>query len=529
MSIIQFNQVSYAVYEQPLFESVNLTIEATDRIGIVGQNGVGKSTFLKLIAGEEIPDSGERYKAHDATIHLHKQTVNFDAHETVREFLEACFADISEIQAKMTALETKMSQLNADLEELLEQYGQLQEKFYELGGYTCESRLQEVANGLGLGQYLDYPLATLSGGQRSKVALAKCLLEQADILLLDEPTNHLDRDTIEWLIQFIHQYEGAILIVSHDRYLLDQVATRIFEIDDQHIYQYPGNYTRFKQLKEERLLVAYRDFKNQQDKIDRLKSQIKQYRQWGNEGHNPKHFKKAKNLEKILAKIEPVSDPTNHRQMNITVEDAGKKGPKRLVEFRGVSKSFNAEILSDVNWLVRRGEHIGIVGRNGVGKSTLLKLVAGTTKPDSGQIVRPDQLAIGTMSQHPFSNLSGKRRVIDVFRQPFSLTQEQARHSLAQFLFFGEDVFKSLGELSGGELMRLKWAQLIQGQYDLLLLDEPTNHLDIDSKELIEEVLASYTGSMVIVSHDRYFTDTCCNKLYELTNGQLNLIDKSVK
>ena len=260
-----------------------------------------------------------------------------------------------------------------------------------------------------------------------------------------------------------------------------------------------------------------------------MKSQIKQYRQWGNEGHNPKHFKKAKSLEKILAKIEPVSDPTNHRQMNITVEDAGKKGPKRLVEFRGVSKSFNAEILSDVNWLVRRGEHIGIVGRNGVGKSTLLKLVAGTIEPDSGQIVRPDQLAIGTMSQHPFSNLSDERRVIDVFRQPFSLTQEQARHALAQFLFFGKDVFKSLGELSGGERMRLKWAQLIQGQYDLLLLDEPTNHLDIDSKELIEEVLADYTGSMIIVSHDRYFTDTCCDKLYELTNGQLNLIDKSVK
>lgn len=306
----------------------------------------------------------------------------------------------------------------------------------------------------------------------------------------------------------------------HDRYFLDQTVNNIFEIDNEELYIYQGNYSLFKEEREKRLLAEFHEYKNQQERIKKIKKQIKQLRIWANQGQNPKLYKKAKSLEKALSKIELVKKPTKERNMNLQLDNNKEKIPKDIVILDNVAKSYDFSLFEKANMLVNRNEKISIVGDNGAGKSTLLKMIVGKISPDKGNIYVAKQANIGYLSQHTFDNLE-KGTVIDVFRNALSITEGEARYALAQFLFFGADVYKSISSLSGGEKMRLKWAQLMNQPIDLLILDEPTNHLDIESKEVLEEALNNFSGTVISVSHDRYFLDECFDITYWIENNSL--------
>lgn len=516
MTICSVNNVTKSFGGNTIFENISLEIKNGERVGLVGRNGSGKTTIFGLLTGMESLDAGAIHMKKGTRIGHVAQIPKFDEVMTVYDVLSSAFKVEKELEKEMHALEKNMAveQEQSALEKLMERYGVIQEKFAFLGGYEIEANIMKVANGLQVTDLFSRVFTELSGGEQTKVSLAYMLLQKPDLLLLDEPTNHLDLFAVEWLEQFLKEYTGTVMVISHDRYFLDEVVTKIFDLEDGEIHVYHTNYSQFVEEKEERLLQEFQAYQEQQKKIKKMKEAIKRLREWANQANPPNEglHKRARNMERALERIEKLKRPILERkQMGLQFEGQERSG-KDVVVMKEVSKGFAGRpLFEQANLHVRFQERAAIVGRNGTGKTTLLKLLLKEINPDVGEIRIGSSVKIGYLSQHTYGNV--KSNVLEAFREYVAVTEGEARHILANFLFYGPAVFKKVTQLSGGEKMRLRLAQLMYQDINFLILDEPTNHLDIESREVLEEALEQYNGTILAVSHDRYFL----NKLFEKT------------
>ncbi|MCU5326394.1 ABC-F type ribosomal protection protein [Bacillus cereus] len=516
MTICSVNNVTKSFGGNIIFENISLEIKNGERVGLVGRNGSGKTTIFQLLTGMESLDAGAIHMKKGTRIGHVAQIPKFDESMTVYEVLSSAFKIEKELEREMRTLEKHMAeeQESSVLQKLMERYGIIQEKFAFLGGYEIEANIMKVANGLQVTELFPRSFLELSGGEQTKVSLAYMLLQKPDLLLLDEPTNHLDLFAVEWLEQFLKEYNGTVMVISHDRYFLDEVVTKIFDLEDGEIHVYHTNYSRFVEEKEERLLQEFQAYQEQQKKIKKMKEAIKRLREWANQANPPNEglHKRARSMERALERMEKLKKPILERkQMGLQFEGQERSG-KDVVVMKEVSKGFaDHPLFNEVNLHVRFQERAAIVGRNGTGKTTLLKLLLEEIEPDAGEIRIGSSVKIGYLSQHAYGNR--KSNVLEAFREYVAVTEGEARHILAKFLFYGPAVFKKVTQLSGGEKMRLRLAQLMYQDINFLILDEPTNHLDIESREVLEEALEQYNGTILAVSHDRYFL----NKLFEKT------------
>lgn len=525
MIICSAYQLSKMYGANLIFENISLEIHEGDRIGLVGRNGSGKTTLFKLLAQTESPDEGEVHVKKGAKVGYLAQTPLFPEEVTVNDVLHKPFAEMLETEKQMNKTAEEMGGPAAadpkQLKRLLEKYDTLQQSFERNGGYEIESNIQKVICGLGIEEsFLDRPFTSLSGGEQTKVGLAAALLEEPDLLLLDEPTNHLDLASIEWLENFLRTYNGAVMVVSHDRYFLDQVVTRIFDLEDGKLTFYQGNYSDFVKEKEARLLAQFQQYQEQQKKIKKMKEAIKRLREWANRANPPNDgmHRRASSMEKALERMEKINRPVLERRKIGLELEAGKRSGRDVAVLEGVSKAFTGRTLfKDVDLLIRFQERTAIIGENGSGKSTLLQILLGQLEPDSGTSTLGSNVKAGYLSQ---AGLEGYdyETVLEAFRDQVTMTEGNARHVLARFLFYGSHVFRKVRDLSGGERMRLRLAQLMYQDVNLLVLDEPTNHLDIDSREVLEEALADFEGTILAVSHDRYFLNKLFGHIYWLEN-----------
>ncbi|GAB6772308.1 ribosomal protection-like ABC-F family protein [Bacillus cereus] len=516
MTICSVNNVTKSFGGNIIFENILLEIKNGERVGLVGRNGSGKTTIFQLLTGMESLDAGAIHMKKGTRIGHVAQIPKFDESMTVYEVLSSAFKTEKELEREMRTLEKDMAeeQEHSVLQKLMERYGVIQEKFAFLGGYEIEANIMKVANGLQVTELFPRSFLELSGGEQTKVSLAYMLLQKPDLLLLDEPTNHLDLFAVEWLEQFLKEYNGTVMVISHDRYFLDEVVTKIFDLEDGEIHVYHTNYSRFVEEKEERLLQEFQAYQEQQKKIKKMKEAIKRLREWANQANPPNEglHKRARSMERALERMQKLKKPILERkQMGLQFEGQDRSG-KDVVVMKEVSKGFaDHPLFNEVNLHVRFQERAAIVGRNGTGKTTLLKLLLEQIEPDAGEIRIGSSVKIGYLSQHAYGNR--KSNVLEAFREYVAVTEGEARHILAKFLFYGPAVFKKVTQLSGGEKMRLRLAQLMYQDINFLILDEPTNHLDIESREVLEEALEQYNGTILAVSHDRYFL----NKLFEKT------------
>ncbi|WP_242269259.1 ribosomal protection-like ABC-F family protein [Bacillus cereus group sp. BfR-BA-01352] len=516
MTICSVNNVTKSFGGNIIFENISLEIKNGERVGLVGRNGSGKTTIFQLLTGMESLDAGAIHMKKGTRIGHVAQIPKFDEGMTVYDVLSSAFKTEKELEREMRTLENNMAEERepSALQKLMERYGVIQEKFAFLGGYEIEASLMKVANGLQVTELFPRSFLELSGGEQTKISLAYMLLQKPDLLLLDEPTNHLDLFAVEWLEQFLKEYNGTVVVISHDRYFLDEVVTKIFDLEDGEIHVYHTNYSRFVEEKEERLLQEFQAYQEQQKKIKKMKEAIKRLREWANQANPPNEglHKRARSMERALERMEKLKKPILERkQMGLQFEGQERSG-KDVVVMKEVSKGFAEHLLfNEANLHVRFQERAAIVGRNGTGKTTLLKLLLEEIEPDAGEIRIGSSVKIGYLSQHAYGNM--KSNVLEAFRECVAVTEGEARHILAKFLFYGPAVFKKVTQLSGGEKMRLRLAQLMYQDINFLILDEPTNHLDIESREVLEEALEQYNGTILAVSHDRYFL----NKLFEKT------------
>ncbi|TKI48004.1 ribosomal protection-like ABC-F family protein [Lysinibacillus tabacifolii] len=507
---IKAEQIQKIIGGNVLFEGLQLEVNKGEHVAIVGVNGSGKTTLLQLLAGLDTPDAGRIIKSKGATIGYLHQIPSYPL-LTVKEVLEEAFVDIYKLKAKMTTLEQAMQVNSTD--KVLQQYGQVQEQFMLQGGYEVDAQLATIANGLNITSLLPVPFASISGGEKTKVMLGQMLLSNPSILLLDEPTNHLDMQAIEWLEQYVQHFAGIVIAVSHDRQFMNQVAQKIIEIEDGEAFTYAGNYDDFTAQKEAKVEQQFAEYEEQQKKIKKMQEAIKRLRQWANEANPPNAalFRRAKSMEKALNRIERVKKPGTKKKMNLALTMAERSG-KEVIKMTAISHAFDKPLFNNSHLSVYFGERLAIVGNNGSGKSTLLKMMLGEIVPYQGECKVGSSVKIGYLSQQ-FDHENPAIRLIDAFRECVYVSEAEARHLLAQFLFYGYDVFKKVKDLSGGEKMRLRLAQLMHEDINLLILDEPTNHLDIEAREVLEDTLESFTGTIIGVSHDRYFLQKIFTKI----------------
>ncbi|MFJ7734879.1 ribosomal protection-like ABC-F family protein [Lysinibacillus sp. NPDC097287] len=506
-----------------IFEGLQLEVNHSEHVAIVGANGCGKTTLLQLLSGNGIPDGGRIIKSKEATIgYLHQ--IPYYPSLTVKEVLEEAFTEIFALKAKMSQLEREM-QLESINTKVLQQYGHVQEQFMQCGGYEIDAQLATIANGIGIAHLLEQSFSKLSGGEKTKVMLGQILLKNTSILLLDEPTNHLDMNAIEWLENYVQNFTGIVIVVSHDRQFMNRMAQKIIEIEDGTACTYIGNYDAFVAQKEAKIEQQFAEFEEQQKKIKKMQEAIKRLKQWANEANPPSEslHRRAKNMEKALARIERVKKPATTKKMNLALMMAERSG-KEVVQMKDIRHAFEKTLFKDSHLSVYFGDRLAIIGDNGSGKSTLLKMILQEIEPDSGFSKIGSNVKIGYLSQQ-FEQENPTIRLIDAFRECVLVSEAEARHMLAQFLFYGYDVFKRVNDLSGGEKMRLRLAQLMHEDINLLVLDEPTNHLDIESREVLEDTLDSFEGTIIGVSHDRYFLQKIFTRIAWIEHEQITMYD----
>ncbi|HFQ6083137.1 TPA: ribosomal protection-like ABC-F family protein [Listeria monocytogenes] len=528
MTIVAMNEVVKSFTGDIILEKVSLQLEEGERVGLIGRNGEGKSTILKILKGTEGVDSGIVTSKKGARIGLLEQLSSVDPNIIViivEHYLRTSFGELEDMEKELRSLEAEMA-TNAS-EKLMNRYGDKMALFGELGGYEMDANLNKVVNGLGIGLLLSQRWGDLSGGEKTKAALAHLLLQKTDLLLLDEPTNHLDLMAVEWLTAFLQHYSGTVLVVSHDRYFLDEVVEKMVELENRELIVYHTNFSGYLKEREERLLREFQDYKDQQKKIKKMQQAIKRLRQWAMQANPPNDamFRRAKNMERALERMEKVKRPVlTQKQMQLQFDEAGRSG-QEVVVMENLSKSFSEKaIVQDVSLQIRQGERVAIIGENGAGKSTLLKIMEGKVVPDGGMIKVGASVKIASLSQQ-MEELNEALTVLDAFRDKVAVTEGEARQMLAGFMFYGEMVFRKVGNISGGERMRLRLAQFINMPVNTLILDEPTNHLDIASREILEEALRAFSGTIITVSHDRYFIDQLCSKVIWLENKQLTVYE----
>lgn len=502
----------------PVLDGVSVALEPGEKIGLVGRNGAGKTTVLRILAGLEPPDRGAVSVRPGAVLGYLPQSPQVDESHTLWDEAASAFTGLQELQQRLVEAEARLAspEVHADdtrLTETLEEYGRLRERFERTGGFTYEAEIRRTLGGLGLREeQFRQPLASLSGGERSRGALARLLLLAPDLLLLDEPTNHLDLEALEWLQEFLQQYRGAVLLVSHDRSLLDGVTARTLELEEGKLEEYAGNYSFYateRLLRRERRQEA---FERQQAEIASLKDYIRRY-------HAGQKSRQAKSREKRLARITPLAAPRTGRTLSFRLE-APRRAPQTLLRVRNVMKRFGAvDALRRVTFEVRRGEKVGLIGANGSGKTTLLRTIAGLESPTSGAIEVGPGVRLGYFAQHAEETLDLTHSVLDEVLGDRRVTPEQVRTLLGRFLFSGDAVHVAVGRLSGGERRRVALAKMVLDRPDLLLLDEPTTHLDLPSLEALEAALREFPGAMILITHDRYLLDHVATRLLVLKDG----------
>ncbi|HJT55204.1 MAG TPA: ABC-F family ATP-binding cassette domain-containing protein [Ktedonobacteraceae bacterium] len=532
MPIVNVTQVDKSFGSELIFSDVSFQIDEHDCIGLVGPNGAGKTTLLNLLAGYEEPDEGTIAIARNTRIGYLTQHTDFHPQNTLREEMLTVFDEVRawerELHELAIALGSAADQDDPTVHnQLLQRYDELQTRFEHAGGYTYENRIDQVLDGLGFTrEQQEAPVMQLSGGQQTRAALGKLLLQEPDLLLLDEPTNHLDLAALEWLETYLNGWKGAMVIVAHDRYFLDKVVSRIIEMAFGRIEEYPGNYTKYLHLREERMERRMREYEAQQAHIAHTEEFIRRYKAG-------QRSREARGRQKLLDRLERVERPQDFPEMHFEfspVVDSGQmvlSTQKLTVGYPSSSGGGEAQPWEEPNALVRvadlellRADRVGLLGPNGAGKTTLLRTIIGELQPLSGQMNIGHNVRIGYYSQ-THAGLNPDRTIIDEIRQVSTLSEDGARGFLSRFLFSGEDVFKPIGALSGGERSRVALAKLTLQGSNFLVLDEPTNHLDLQSRQFLEEILGEFEGTLLFVSHDRYFIDSLATKVWVIEDGVL--------
>lgn len=517
--ILSCQNISKAFVENQVLKNVSFHIEDHEKAAIVGINGAGKTTLLRIIVGEMTPDDGQVVLAKDKTLGYLAQNSTVDTSHTIYEELLSVKADLLRLEEKIRECENDMKHADGDaLEDLMKQYTSLTHAFETGGGYLYRSELVGVLKGLGFTEdEFSKPVATLSGGQKTRVALGRLLLQNPDLIILDEPTNHLDMNSIAWLETYLLNYKGAVLIVSHDRYFLDRIAGKVIEIDQSKATTFMGNYSDYAVKKEQLRVAAWNAYMNQQREIKHQEEVIEKLKSFNRE----KSIKRAESREKMLDKIEVIEKPSEVRtDMKLTLMPRILSG-NDVLTVEHLSKSFDShKLFTDVNFEIKRGEHVAIIGDNGSGKTTLLKILNGLVPADQGTFRLGSNVEIGYYDQEHHVLHSEKTLFEEISDDYPYLNNTQIRNVLAAFLFTGEDVFKRISDLSGGERGRVSLAKLVLSNANFLILDEPTNHLDIMSKEILEDALNGYEGTILYVSHDRYFINRTAHRILDLTDGQ---------
>ncbi len=502
-----------------ILDGLTFQVDAGERVGLLGPNGCGKTTFLRILTGEVHPDEGDIVVAPNKRMGLISQIPVYPAGYTVEDVLDTAFLPLHEMEEEMTQLSQRMAEGESD-SALLSRYDKLSAAFQAGGGYETDTNKNKVCNGLSIPQDMrERPFDMLSGGEKTRVNLARLILEDTDILLLDEPTNHLDLRATEWLEEYLERFKGTVLAVSHDRYFLDKVVRRVVEIQEGKAEFYSGNYSFYAVEKERRYEEKLRQYEKEQAKIQQLEKAAEQLRIWAYSG-NDKIFKRAQSMEKRIERIRQTDKPRKDRKMAVRFGEREFRGDE-VLSIKNLEKAFGERTLfAGVNLEVEGGERIALLGDNGTGKSTLIKIIMGEEDPDSGKLRRGPTVKVGYLPQiihfdHP------ERTLVDTMLYDLDCTAQTARNRLASFKFRGEDVFKPVSALSGGEQSRLRLCMLMDSKINLLILDEPTNHLDIQSREWIEEAVEDYEGNLLFVSHDRYFIDRFATRIWMLENGAI--------
>ncbi|EOZ1612022.1 ABC-F family ATP-binding cassette domain-containing protein [Streptococcus pyogenes] len=516
MIILQGNKLERSFSGDVLFQNISLQVDERDRIALVGPNGAGKSTLLKLLVGEETPTSGEVNTKKDLTLSYLAQNSRFESDQTIHEEMLKVFEALRQDEKRLRQMEMDMATVSGqDLTRLMTDYDLLTEHFRQQGGFTYESDIKAILNGFKFDESMwQMTIAELSGGQNTRLALAKMLLEKPELLVLDEPTNHLDIETIAWLENYLANYQGALIIVSHDRYFLDKVATVTLDLTPHGLDRYVGNYSRFMTLKAEKLVTEEKQFDKQQKEIAKLEDFVQK------NIVRASTTKRAQARRKQLEKIERLDKPTSARKSAHMTFQADKPSGNVVLTVEKAAIGYNQHVLSEpINLDVHKLDAIAIVGPNGIGKSTLIKSVIGQIPFIKGEVKYGANVEIGYYDQTQ-SHLTSSNTVLEELWQDFSTTPEvDIRNRLGAFLFSGDDVKKSVAMLSGGEKARLLLAKLSMENNNFLVLDEPTNHLDIDSKEVLENALIDFDGTLLFVSHDRYFINRLATKVLEITEN----------
>jgi len=517
---LSLNKVNKYYGATKVFDDISFELHSKARVGLIGRNGTGKTTVFKIIAGLEPHNEGQVTFRKGSTVGYLDQIPEYNC--SAVQVLKLAFKDLSKLEDELKSLEAKLSDYeDSNYEKTLKQYGELQEKYELKGGYEIKEKIDRICSGFKFTKdFLDQPFERLSGGEKTRVILAKILLEQPSILLLDEPTNHLDLDSVEWLEDYLKDYNGSVLIISHDRYFLDHVVTEIYEIESGQTEKYIGNYSYYVDEKERRILARLEAYKQQQKKIKAMEDAIRRFRDWGTRADNEDMFVKAKQVEKRLDKMDKLDRPGNHRKISLEFNEDRRSG-KDVVRIRELNKSFKEKnLLVDAEADINFKDYVALLGKNGSGKTTLLKMILGEQDADQGLIKLAESAKVGYMEQEIRFEFPEKT-ILDGFKEYFALTEQDARSKLARFLFYSDDVFKTIGTLSGGEKVRLSLCMMMEEKINFLILDEPTNHVDIDSREMIEQALKNFNGTVLFISHDRYFIDQLATKVIQIEDQKL--------
>lgn len=518
MALLHVDNLYKSFSGETLFKNISFSIDEKDKIGVIGVNGAGKTTLIKMILEEEENDidpstnqRGTISKKGNLRIGYLSQNINLNYENNVFDELMLVFGKVLEDYKKIQELSFRINLEPENFDKIMEELALVTTRYEQEEGYSIEYKAKQILNGLSIPEDLwKQKIGYLSGGQKSRVALGKILLEEPELLILDEPTNHLDLIAIEWLEKFLKDYNKAVMVVSHDRYFLDNVVGRIFEIEGHTLKTYKGNFTEYTIQKEIYLSGAMKAFEKEQEKIKQMEEYIRRYKAGIKS-------KQARGRESLLNRMEKMENPVvNVRKMKLKF-DIDRPSVDRVLKIEKLSKSYEGKkIFQNLNLEIFRGERIGIIGKNGVGKSTLLKIINGTEKADSGSITTGEKVTIGYYDQN-HKGLDEKASILNEFMFNYPMSEEDVRRFAGGFLFPEEDVFKTIGSLSGGEKARVTLMKLILKKANFLVLDEPTNHLDIYSREVLEEALEGYQGTILIVSHDRYFLEGIVNIIYEVT------------